>query len=76
MSLVDVTVPVGVPAVECTQKLRIASGNSTQSYLVDKIMGAAQDGGCFSGKQMPLGKPALAASDIATIASWINAGTP
>jgi len=39
-------------------------------------MGAAQDGACFSGRQMPLGKPALAASDVATIASWINGGTP
>jgi hypothetical protein len=76
LSLVDIRAAIGVPSAGCAQKLRIASGNSAQSYLVDKIMGAAQDGGCFSGKQMPLGKAPLAAADIATITSWINAGTP
>ncbi|HEY1537711.1 MAG TPA: hypothetical protein VGF76_27010 [Polyangiaceae bacterium] len=39
-------------------------------------LGAAQDGGCFSGKQMPLGKAPLSASDISLTTSWINAGTP
>jgi hypothetical protein len=76
LSLVDVRTAVGVPASGCAQKLRIDSGSATQSYLVDKILGAAQDGGCFSGKQMPLGQPALAATDIATITNWIDAGTP
>jgi len=76
LSLVDIKAVVGVPAVECAQKPRVWSGNSAQSYLVDKITGSAQDGGCFSGKQMPLNKPPLAAADIATIANWINAGTP
>jgi hypothetical protein len=76
LSLVDVHAVVGAPAVGCAQKLRIASGASAQSYLVDKILGAAQDGGCFSGKQMPLGKPALSAADITTIKSWIDSGTP
>jgi mono/diheme cytochrome c family protein len=60
--------------VECSQKLRIAPGNAQQSYLVDKIMGAAQDGGCFSGVRMPAGGPYLSDADIASIASWINAG--
>jgi hypothetical protein len=76
LSLVDVKAVVGVPAAGCTQKLRIASGSAAHSYLVDKLLGAAQDGACFSGKQMPLGKAALAASDVAVITSWINAGTP
>lgn len=76
LSLVDVKASVGVPSAGCAQKLRIASGSSASSYLVDKLMGAAQDGGCFSGKQMPLGKAPLAASDLAVITSWINAGTP
>ncbi len=66
----------GVAAAGCAQKLRIVSGNAAQSYLVDKLLGAAQDGGCFSGRQMPLGRPALAAADLATITNWINAGTP
>lgn len=76
LSLVDVRAVVGAAAVECPLKLRIAPGRADQSYLVDKIMGVAQDTGCFSGKQMPLNKPPLVASDIAIISSWINAGTP
>ncbi len=69
LTLVDVRTVVGTAAVECTQKLRIVSGDSVHSYLVDKLLGAAQDGGCFSGKQM-------LASDISLITSWINAATP
>jgi hypothetical protein len=76
LSLVDVRPVVGASAVECPLKLRIAPGDAAHSYLVDKIGGAAQDGGCFSGRQMPLNKPPLAASDIALITAWISAGTP
>jgi len=76
LSLIDVRVAIGAPAGGCPQKLRIASGSSAHSYLVDKLLGAAQDGGCFSGRQMPLGKPPLAASDLGVITSWIDAGTP
>ena len=76
LSLVDVRAAIGVSAVECALKRRILSGSATQSYLVDKILGAAQDGGCFSGRQMPIGKPPLSLADIALISSWINAGTP
>jgi hypothetical protein len=76
LSWVDVRSVVGSSAVECPQKLRIAPGDAAHSYLVDKILGAAQDGGCFSGRQMPLNKPPLSTSDSALIASWINAGTP
>jgi hypothetical protein len=76
LSLVDIRSVVGSAASGCPAKLRIVPGNAAESYLVDKILGVAQDGGCFSGKQMPLGKAPLAAGDIATITSWINAGTP
>jgi hypothetical protein len=76
LSLVDIKTVVGVSAAGCPLKLRIAPGSAAKSYLVDKLMGAAQDGACFSGKQMPLGKAPLAASDIAVISSWINAGAP
>ncbi|HEY0469842.1 MAG TPA: hypothetical protein VGC79_36905 [Polyangiaceae bacterium] len=76
LSLVDIKTAVGVPAAGCPLKLRIAPGKAAQSYLVDKILGAAQDGGCFSGRQMPLNKPPLAAADVAVISSWINAGAP
>jgi hypothetical protein len=76
LSLVDVRASIGVSAGGCAQKVRIVSGSAAQSYLVDKLLGSAQDGGCFSGKQMPLNKPALSAADLATITNWINAGTP
>lgn len=76
LDLVDVKTVVGVAAAGCPQKLRILPGNAAQSYLVDKLMGGAQDAGCFSGKQMPLNKPPLAATELEVIRSWINAGAP
>ena len=76
LSLVDVRAVVGVLAAECTAKRRILSGSAAQSYLVDKLLGAAQDGACFAGVRMPRNAPALAASDIAIITGWINGGTP
>jgi hypothetical protein len=64
-----VAVVVGASAVECSMKKRIAPGHSQHSYLVDKIIGSAQDGGCFAGARMPAGGPYLVPSDIATIAA-------
>jgi acid phosphatase len=72
----NVRAAIGVPAVECAAKLRIASGDSAHSYAIDKVKGAAQDGGCFSGNRMPAGGAALSADDIALVAAWIDAGTP
>ncbi|HYQ43041.1 MAG TPA: PKD domain-containing protein [Polyangiaceae bacterium] len=74
LDLVDIRTSVGVAASGCASKLRIAPGQPARSYLVDKLMGLAQDGACFSGRQMPLNKPPLAASDIAIISAWIDAG--
>jgi hypothetical protein len=74
LDLTNVNAVVGTPAVECAAKQRIQAGNARMSYLVDKVMGAAQDAGCFSGSRMPLGGPFLNATDIATIVAWINAG--
>jgi pectin methylesterase-like acyl-CoA thioesterase len=75
LSLTDVTTVVGTAARECTAKLRIAAGDSLHSYLVDKVLGASQaPGGCFAGLRMPRGGPALASTDIATIAAWIDGG--
>jgi hypothetical protein len=72
----NVRAQIGVPAVECSAKMRINSGDAGHSYMVDKVLGVAQDGGCFSGSRMPLGAPQLSAADITTISAWINAGTP
>jgi hypothetical protein len=67
---------IGVAAAECPAKLRINSGTAAVSYTVDKLKGAAQDRGCFSGQRMPIGAPPLAERDVATVVDWINAGTP
>jgi hypothetical protein len=73
--LTDVMAVVGAAAVECPDKQRITAGDSGISYLVDKIMGHAQNGGCFSGQRMPAGgNPPLSDEEIATIAAWIDAG--
>jgi hypothetical protein len=74
LDLGDIRTSVGVPAAGCADKLRIAPGQSAHSYIVDKLLGVAQDGGCYSGRQMPLNKPPLAASEVATIKAWIDAG--
>jgi len=74
LNLVDIKTSLGVHAAGCSSKLRIAPGSAAQSYIVDKLKGAAQDGACYSGRQMPLNKPPLAATDIAIISSWIDAG--
>ena len=58
--------------MQCPTKLRISAGHPETSYLVDKILGAAQPGGpCFVGVRMPRGQPALSAANIATIEAWI-----
>ena len=72
----NVRAQIGVPAGECPLKLRINSGDAAHSYVVDKVLGSAQDGACFTGVRMPAGGQPLAASDVATIVSWINNGTP
>lgn len=76
LALVDVTTVVGAPATGCAQKTRIVPGQAQRSYLVDKILGSAQDGGCFSGRQMPPNRPPLSEHDISLISAWINAGSP
>jgi hypothetical protein len=81
MNLIDVSAAVGTTAVIgvnsllCGPKQRIQAGSSINSYLVDKIKGAAQiQGGCFMGLRMPRGRTPLTAADINTIAAWIDSG--
>jgi hypothetical protein len=72
----NVRAQIGVPSVECSTKMRIALNGAVHSYMIDKLMGVAQDGGCFSGQRMPSGGPPLSNSDLALIAAGIDAGTP
>ncbi len=60
---------VGKFAGESPTKKYIDPGHPESSYLLARLKGA--DG---SNAQMPLGKPALAAEQIATIDAWIAAG--
>jgi len=59
-------------SAEDASRLRINPGNSTGSYLFQKVIA----GGAISGQRMPLGQPALSDADIATIKNWINEGAP
>jgi hypothetical protein len=63
---------VNVPSVEKPSLLRVKPGDAAHSYLYQKITGAPG----ISGSRMPLGAGSLAASDIALIQQWINAGAP
>jgi hypothetical protein len=52
--------------------LRIAPGDATNSYIVQKLEGAAG----ISGEPMPRGRPRLDPALIDTLKVWINAGAP
>jgi hypothetical protein len=69
---------IGTLSSQCPTKpmINAVTGGSATSYLVDKILGGPQDGGCFVGTRMPAGQPQLSPSDIAVFTSWINAGAP
>src|SRR4029079_13148649 len=71
----DVRAQIGVAANECGGTKRINSGSAATSYLVDKIQGAAQDGGCFTGSRMPLLAAPLSAGGHSPLPSWCDACT-
>jgi hypothetical protein len=62
---------VGVPSTEVPSILRVAPGDPTNSYIIQKLEGHAAVGG-----QMPLGETPLPAATIAFIAQWITDGAP
>lgn len=62
---------VGVRSAECADgRLRVEARRADRSYLVNKITGT----GICSGGMMPVTGPALSASDVALIESWICQG--
>ena len=61
---------VGVASHEQAATLRVAPGDPTNSYLIQKLEGAAGIGG----ERMPLGGPYLDQATIDRIRSWIAAG--
>jgi hypothetical protein len=75
LDLTNVGAIIGTQAHQCQNKLRITPGNSALSYLVDKLVGVAQDGGCFSGAAMPPpNAPSLSNYDLLRITNWIDDG--
>ena len=63
---------VGVASHEQPTLLRVKPGDPANSYLIQKLQGAAG----ISGSQMPLGGPPLDQATIDQIKSWISSGAP
>jgi hypothetical protein len=61
---------VNVPSVGRPALLRVAPGNSDQSYMIHKLEGRAG----IDGERMPLGGPFLSTAQIQVIRQWIDAG--
>jgi hypothetical protein len=63
---------VNVASNEQPDVKRVLPGDAGNSYLFQKVTGAAT----ISGGRMPLGREPLSAGDIELIRQWINAGAP
>jgi hypothetical protein len=64
---------VNVASTEAAALKRVAPGDPSHSYLLNKLNGTqVQSGG--SGAQMPYGAQPLAAGQISAIQQWIQAG--
>jgi uncharacterized protein (TIGR03118 family) len=63
---------VGVASLEMPSLMRVKPGDAANSYLIQKLEGAAG----ISGVRMPLGGPYLDQATIDNIKSWINGGAP
>jgi len=61
---------VNVASIEVPSLERVAPGNSANSYVVQKLEGAAS----ITGVRMPKGGPYLDAGTIALVKAWIDAG--
>jgi len=61
---------VGVPSAEQPNVLRVKPGDPDNSYMVQKIEGAAS----ISGVRMPFGGPYLPQSTIDVIRTWVSNG--
>jgi uncharacterized protein (TIGR03118 family) len=63
---------VGVASLEQPAILRVNPGDAANSYLIQKLQGAAG----ITGQRMPLGGPYLDQATIDQISSWIASGAP
>jgi hypothetical protein len=70
---------VGTPSCLFPNKLRVAAGDPSSSFLVDKLQGTNLSGTPQSScgqtnEPMPMGGAALPADQIAQVVAWIQAG--
>jgi hypothetical protein len=63
---------VGVASVEQPALMRVKPGDAADSYVVQKLEGAAT----ITGARMPFGGPYLSQTLIDQLEAWINAGAP
>jgi uncharacterized protein (TIGR03118 family) len=63
---------VSVASLEQSSLLRVKPGDPANSYLIQKLEGAAT----ITGQRMPLGGPFLDQATIDQIKSWITSGAP
>ena len=63
---------VNVASLEQSAVLRVKPGDAANSYLIQKLEGAAS----ISGSRMPLGGPFLDQATMDLIRSWIASGAP
>jgi hypothetical protein len=61
---------VGVASVEVPALNRVTPGDSTDSYVVKKLLGSVD----ISGQRMPLGGPYFDQATIDQVKAWIDAG--
>jgi len=61
---------VGVPAVQCGDRMLVEPGEPGSSYLYDKVLGV----NLCSGTQMPKAGSGLPAAQLQAIADWICSG--
>lgn len=61
---------MNVGAEQCTNKLLVAPGSPSNSYLVNKLTGTDM----CSGSRMPKGGSSLSNGDIESVRVWIGSG--
>jgi hypothetical protein len=59
---------IGATSEQCTNKVLVAAGDPTASYLVNKLTGV----GMCGGSQMPKGTAPLSAAQLDMVRAWIS----
>jgi hypothetical protein len=65
--------PVSIDSMEVPMKLRVAPGDSSASYLMNKLLGVDM---ATDTEQMPLEGTPLCEARLDAVRAWIDAGAP